>query len=180
MNLPLRLAVEGAHAESWLLDPHAGGLVFWTAVTFAFVLLALYKMAWGPLLKALADREAAIEGAVRTAEQTRLEAERIRQDYEAKLESIRQEAQSIIDEGNADKKRIIAEAHAQAEKDGREIRARAERDIKLAKDKALAEVKQYATMLGLAIAEKVIGAEVDANRHRTIVDEVLTSYERSA
>jgi hypothetical protein len=31
----------------------------------------------------------------------------------------------------------------------------------------------------MQIAEKVIGAEMDAGRHRTIVDEVLSRFERS-
>ena len=49
------------------------------SVTFAFVALILYRVAWGPLQKALADREAAIDGAILGAEKTRQEAEAVKQ-----------------------------------------------------------------------------------------------------
>ncbi|MDC3378983.1 F0F1 ATP synthase subunit B [Planctomycetota bacterium] len=175
MNLILILA-EG-NADSWLLDPHKGGLTFWTAITFAIVVVILYRVAWGPLLKALQDREASIEGAVKEAEETRLAAEKVREEYEAKLEGIRQDAQAIINEGEADKKRIIAEAHTRAEKEAQEIKARAERDVHLARDKALSEVKATAGQLGMLIAAKVLAAEVDAAKHKTVIDGVLASYE---
>lgn len=179
MTPHLLLAAGGGEHGSFLLDPHGFGLVFWTGLVFAIVVVVLYKLAWGPLLQALQQREEAITGSIRTAEETRAEAERLRQKYEADLENIRQQAQAIIDEGNADKKRIIAEAHAKAQKDADEIRARAERDVTLAKQKALAEVKQSAATLGLLVAEKVIRAEVDAAKHRAVIDEAIASYERA-
>lgn len=176
MNLLLILA-EDAHAQHWLLDPHHG-LIVWTALCFGIVAMLLYRYAWGPILTALQEREAAIVGSIDAAEATKQEAEQVRLKYEAQLENIRQDAQSIIDEGNADKKRIIQDAHAIASKEAAEIRARADREIVLAKQKALAEVKEEACVLSMAIATKVIRAEVDAKKHQAIVDEVLTSYGR--
>ncbi|MGE0711224.1 MAG: F0F1 ATP synthase subunit B [Planctomycetota bacterium] len=181
MSLVLQLA-SGGGAEGHphtLLDPHGAGLIFWTAVIFSIVAITLYKLAWAPLLEALGKREQAISGAIDEAARTRAEAEKLRLRYEEQLEGVRQEAQKIIDEGEADKKRIIAEARAKATQEADEIKARAERDIALAKTKALAEVKQTSALLAMAIAEKVIQAEVDGNRHKKIVDEVLTSYEKS-
>ena len=179
MSLLLFLA-EGAHADThFLLDPHGVGLVFWTAVTFSVVLLALHKLAWGPLTSALDQREAAIAGQVADSRRIRDEAEAVRLKYEAQLEGIRREAQKIIDEGEADRKRIVADAHTKAEHEARDIKDRAERDIRLSKQKALAEVKTDAVSMAMQIAERVIGAEVDQGRHQVIVDEVLTPSERS-
>jgi F-type H+-transporting ATPase subunit b len=172
------LAAEGAHDVPWWLDPHGLGLAFWTAVTFAIVALILYRKAWGPLLEALDARERGIVGQRDEAERIRLEAEAVRKRYEDQLEGIRREAQQIINEGESDKKRIIDDAHARAAADAVTIRERAERDVKLAKEKALAEIKAESIKLGMLVAERVIGAEVDAARHRTIIDEVLTTYER--
>ena len=180
MSFLLQLA-EGGHGEVHaLLDPHGFGLVFWTAVTFLIVLVALYKVAWNPLMGALDQRELAIVGQVDASRKVREEAEALKAKYEAQLEGIRREAQKIIDEGEADRKRIVAEAHAKASQEAAEVKARAERDIRLSKQKALAEVKQDAVTLGMQIAEKVIGAEVDQTRHRAIVDDVLSRFERSA
>jgi F-type H+-transporting ATPase subunit b len=175
MDLFLILAEGGD--QHWLLDPHHG-LIVWTAVCFALAAIVLYRFAWGPLLTALEAREEAIVGSLEAAEATKREAEAKRQEYEALMEQYRQEAQSIIDEGEADKKRIIQEAHTKASKEAAEIKARADRDIGLAKSKALAELKEDARHLGMAIAEKVIAAEVDAKKHTGIIDEVIASYER--
>jgi F-type H+-transporting ATPase subunit b len=177
MNLFLLIAADDAHPE-WYLDPHGVGLAFWTAVTFAVVVLILYRKAWGPLLNALDARERGIVGQKEEAEKIRLDAEAIRRRYEEQLEGIRKEAQQIINEGEADKKRIIDEAHHRAADEAKAIRDRADRDILLAKEKALAEIKGQAVALGMSVAEKVIGAEVDAARHKGIIDEVLTTYER--
>ena len=122
----------------------------------------------------------AIAGKVADAEKVHADAETLRKKYEDQLEGIRQEAQQIIDEGEADKKRIIQEAHDKAAGEAKAIRDRAEREIHLAKNKALEEVKLDAINLGVQIAEKVIAAEVDAAKHKAIVDEVLASYEQGA
>ncbi|RMG08306.1 MAG: ATP synthase F0 subunit B [Planctomycetota bacterium] len=160
-----------------LLDPHHG-LVFWTAVCFALVALLLYKVAWGPLLTALEERENSISGAIDEAQSIRAEAEEIKARYEEQLEHARQDAQAIINEGEADKQRILQEARSKASREASEIRARAEREIELAKQKALAELKDSARDLAMAIASKVIAAEVDAKKHSAIIDEVIASYER--
>ena len=177
LNLLLLAAEGGGHSGSGIFSPEYG-LVFWTAVIFLCVAVLLYKAAWGPLLDALDRREDAITGAIRDAEAIKADAEAVRAQYEEKLEGIRQEAQAIIDEGNEDKKRIVAEAHAKATQEADEIRARVQRDISLAKTKALAEVKQDAVTLGMAIAQKVLAAEIDAKKHQKIVDDVLLAYER--
>ncbi len=178
MNLIL-LAAEGGDHPAWYLDPHGFGLVFWTGIVFALVALLLYKTAWGPVLQALDAREEAIGGSIASAEALKREAAEVKARYEEQLEKVRQEAQAIINEGEADKRRIIQEAQARANQEAAEIRARAERDITLAKTKALAELKQTSVTLAMAIAEKVIAAEVDAKKHKAVVDEVVAAYERS-
>ena len=64
----LLLAAEAGHDAHPLLDPHGPGLVFWTAIIFAIVSVILYYYAWGPILEALKDREAAITGQIEEAE----------------------------------------------------------------------------------------------------------------
>ena len=180
MTSLLYLASEaaGEHPDA-LLDPHGWGLVFWTALIFGIVGIILYQFAWGPVLQALQDREVAITGRIEDAKRQLVEAEQLKAQYEAKLEQARQEAESIIKEGEADKQRIISEAGSRATKDAADIRSRADRDIVLAKNKALSEIKDQASSLGLAIAERVLQAEIDPSRHQKIIDEVVDSYERS-
>ena len=94
-------------------------------------------------------------------------------------EAARQDAQSIIEEGQEDKKRIVEEARTVATTEAADIKTRAEREIVLAKRKALAEVKDEAAKLGMLIAERVVGAEVDAAKHQELVASVIASYEKT-
>lgn len=176
MALDLLLAAEGGHAHpEWYLDPHGIGLVVWTGLAFGIVLLILYKKAWGPLLVALDAREQGIAGQKAEADRLKAEAEKLRLQYEAKLEDARREATAIIAEGEADKKRIIEDAKHTADAEGKAIKERAQRDIQLARDKVLSEVQQDSVKLALRIAEKVIGAEVDAPRHKQLIDSIIAS-----
>jgi F-type H+-transporting ATPase subunit b len=177
-SLLLFAAGGGGHTHA-LLDPHSWGLVFWTSLIFGIVGIILYQFAWGPVLQALQDREAAITGRIEEAKQKLADAERLKAEYEARLEIARQEADAIIKEGEADKQRIISEAHGKATKEASDVRGRADRDIVLAKNKALSEIKDQASSLGLAIAERVLQAEIDPSRHQKIIDDVVATYERS-
>jgi F-type H+-transporting ATPase subunit b len=47
------------------------GLIFWTTLSFLIVLFLLRKMAWGPILKSLKEREDSIEGALQSAEKAK-------------------------------------------------------------------------------------------------------------
>jgi F-type H+-transporting ATPase subunit b len=56
------------------LDP---GLFIWTIATFLVLLTLLAKFAWGPLLKALDERQAVIRKSLDDAQQARVELERL-------------------------------------------------------------------------------------------------------
>ena len=62
------------------VDP---GLYVWTILTFLVLLTLLAKFAWGPLLQALAAREATIRKSLADAEKARQELERLNQESEA-------------------------------------------------------------------------------------------------
>jgi len=43
------------------------GLFFWMLLSFSILLLILKRFAWGPILKALSDRENSIDEALKSA-----------------------------------------------------------------------------------------------------------------
>ena len=52
--------------------------MFWTIVTFLALAAILKRYAWGPLLKAIAEREARLKADAAAAEAARAEAQRIK------------------------------------------------------------------------------------------------------
>ncbi len=170
---------EGHGTVHFLLDPHSWGLVFWTACTFALVLLILKKTAWTPILESLERRERAISDQIAAAKHDREEAAKVLEQHKKALATVRNEAQDILTEAAADQKRMLDEAHQKAVAEAEATKQRAIRDIELAKGKALDELKQKTVELALGLAEKVIGSEVDKGKQKKLVDEFIKNYEKN-
>ena len=75
------------------VDP---GLFIWTIVTFLVLLGLLAKYAWGPLLKALEERQEMIRKSLDDADQAKQELERLNQESAQIIAEARAEAQSIV------------------------------------------------------------------------------------
>ena len=80
-----------------MLEVH-GGLLFWTVLTFLLLLVVLKKVAWGPIISALEEREKEIKEALSAADQAKQNAEKAQKDYEEVIAKARAEALEIISE----------------------------------------------------------------------------------
>lgn len=166
---------DGLHGPPPLLDPGIG-LTFWSVVTFGVVLIVLKNAAWGPLQKALDDREARIRDALSAAERARAEAAQAAVDHEARLEKSRKEAEAILEEARKDAQDVRNRAHDEARKESEEVKARALKDIEQARTKAIEDLRQETVDLAMLMATRVLKAEVEAGRHGAIIDEVIGSW----
>ena len=70
-----------------LIDPKLG-LIFWTLVTFLVVVLILRFSAWGPIMKALDERESKITGDIDKAAEDRAESEKLLKEAQKNRTSI--------------------------------------------------------------------------------------------
>jgi len=135
----------------------------------------LLKFAWTPILNALDAREKRIADSVMAAEQARRQADQLLADYNTKLADAERQVAERIEAGKAMADRqgqeIIERARAAAE---RELEA-AKRDIGLEKQRALVEIRAEAIGLSRAIAERVIGREINEQDQRRLADDVLSA-----
>ncbi len=150
------------------------GLFFWTLVVFLTVFFLLKKFAWGPILKALNDRETDIENKLRSA----AEAEARMKTLTAENEKILQEAQSerakILKEAGELKAQIIAEAKKEAQAEAAKELANARRVIESEKAAAVAHIKQTAVRLSIEVAEKVLRYELaDKTKHEQFATQLV-------
>jgi F-type H+-transporting ATPase subunit b len=122
---------------------------------------------WPPIMKTLGDREAKIEGSLRSAEESKLEAEGILAQYQAKLEEGRKEAAVIIEEGRKSGEVVKADIIARAEADAAAIIEKAHLDA-ASKEKAVAASLQERTAaLAISIASKILGEKLSADDQAT-------------
>ena len=98
LNIVAVVAAQEEGAD--LLSPN-GGLMFWTIVIFALLLVILSRFAFKPMLAAVEAREKSLQDAIDAARRDREEAERVLAEHRAQLEKARGEAQKLIADGRA-------------------------------------------------------------------------------
>jgi F-type H+-transporting ATPase subunit b len=149
------------------------GMLIWTFITFGLLLWLLKKFAWKPLLGALESRENKIREDLQKAEDARLGAEQLLAEHRKLMLNSEVEARKIIDEakGTAEmlKQGIVDTAHEQA----RQLTAQAKAEIQREKDTALSELREEVADLAIRAAGKILGEELDAAKHRKLVDDFI-------
>ena len=149
------------------------GLMIWTIVTFLVTLLVLRKIAWGPLLKALDDREKRIDDALTKAEKARKEAEdaiaQAKQDSAAALrkseEMVKQAKvdaeqlrQKMIEDAKAESQRVVADGLQHLESEQRA---------------AMQQMRKETADLAIKAAAKLVKSSLNEQQQRELVDGFL-------
>lgn len=145
-----------------LLSP-AFGTVIWASVAFIVVLLLMRRMAWGPILKALSDREESITAALNEAEKARLEMATLSDENERLLKEARKERDSILTEARETAAQMVAEARAKAQAEADRDLANARDAIAVERKAAVAELKAEVASLSIDIAERLMRQQLERN-----------------
>lgn len=152
------------------VDP---GLMLWTLITFALLLIVLWKAAWRPLIGALDARAEKVRGDVEAAEKSRIEAEDILARHNQMLSKAKEEVSQIISEGKENADKIRNDIITRATSDAHEIVARAYKDIEMAKQKALVELQTEVIIFSTDIASKIIERNLRPEDQRELVEKAL-------
>ena len=142
-----------------LLNP-AFGSVVWATVSFLVVLFLLRKMAWGPILQGLKDREEEIEGALNAAKEARTEIQNLQSDNERLLQEARAERDGMLRDARDMADKLVADAKQTAKDEGERMIDQAKQAIDGERAAAVAELKAEVAKLSLEIAEKLVRQEL--------------------
>ncbi len=173
MNLFLLVAASGEGG----LDPFSGSSsIYWTILIFALSLPLMWKVVFGPISKALIDRESQAREAASAAEAAKEETERMKESIQADLDQARKEAAQRVSEAKARaearEKEILAAAKDEAERE----RARTRDEIERAKNSALQELRAAAVTLSVDMAERVISREFSDSDQQRLVQELQQEF----
>lgn len=149
-----------------LLSPALGTIV-WASIAFIIVLLLLRKMAWGPILQGLKDREESIAGSLNEAEKARQEIANLKADNEQLLQEARNERDAILKEAREMKESVIADAKTRAKEEADKIVTAAREEVVNEKNAALAELKTHVASLSLDIAEKILRSNLSSDEKQS-------------
>jgi F-type H+-transporting ATPase subunit b len=156
-----------------LLTP-AFGTVVWSTIAFLVVLFLLRKMAWGPILTALKEREESIASALNEADKARSEMSSLQADNERLLQEARVERDSMLRGAREMADKLVADAKGKAkEETAREVES-AREAIATERKAAVAELKSEVAKLSVSIAEQLIRAELaDAGKQEALVSKLM-------
>jgi F-type H+-transporting ATPase subunit b len=145
---------------------------FWVLVSIVNFLVILYllrRYLWGPILGVLANRAEKIRQGLAMAEEARAERERIKAEVERLLAEARRDAQAIAERMTKAAEAAAADIRAQAKAEADRIRERGREDAKQLHDQALAQLRSELAGMVVLAASRVLGREVDAEQHRTLI-----------
>jgi len=142
-----------------LLSP-AFGTVVWASISFLVVLFLLKKMAWGPILQGLKDREEEIQGALNSAKEARAEIENLQSDNERLLQEARAERDGMLRDARDMADKLVADAKQTAKDEGERMIEQAKQAIDGERAAAVAELKAEVAKLSLEIAEQLVRKEL--------------------
>ncbi len=156
------------------------GLMIWTLVTFILVAFILRRVAWGPILKAVDEREKQITSSIEAAKKERAEAEKLLTEQKTAIAAARQEAADMMRKNQSEMDRFRDELMAKARKEADELKKDAERSINEEKNRAVAELKGQAVSLAIQIAEKLLEQELDQNKHKALAEKFIAELQKEA
>ena len=157
-----------------LLSP-AFGTVVWASISFLVVLFLLKKMAWGPILQGLKDREEEIQGALDSAKEARAEIENLQSDNERLLQEARAERDGMLRDARDMADKLVADAKQTAKDEGERMIEQAKQAIDGERAAAVAELKAEVAKLSLDIAEKLVRQELkDDAAQQELIGRMIT------
>lgn len=161
-----------------LLDPHLGTII-WTIITFLVVLLVLRKFAWPPLLAALDEREQRISDALAEAERVRQEAEEVLHKHQQQLAAADEEARRIVAEARAAGAHVRQTIVSQAREEAERMIDQARTSIESEQRAAIADLRRETANLAVQAAGVLIDANLDDERNRALVDDLIAKIPES-
>jgi F-type H+-transporting ATPase subunit b len=151
-----------------LLNPDKG-LIIWTIVSFAVLVLLLSKVAWTPLIKALKDREDGIRKAIGDAATAQKTAEQLKVQLEQELAKAQDKAAGMLSQAQAESQKLREQMVKDAEAEAHRLIEQTKRQLEEEKSKLSRELRQEVANLSIRVAEKLLRHSVNAKEQETLV-----------
>jgi F-type H+-transporting ATPase subunit b len=140
----------------------------------AFVCFVVFcmKYVWPPILAAMAEREKKIADGLAAADRASHDLELAKEKAVERLKDAKHEAAGIIDSANKRGNQIVEEAKDAALVEAERVKASAQAEIEQEANRAREHLRGEVAALSLAGAEKVLGASIDQEAHKELVEKL--------
>jgi F-type H+-transporting ATPase subunit b len=145
-------------------------------VTFAVMAGVVWKLSWKPLLKFIKDRQDSIRQSIENAEQMRLAASQLEQDYQQRLLQVEQQTKDLIALAKLEGNRAKDEVLATTQKEIAEMKKRAQEHLDLERDQIVRELRDKVISLSMELTTKIVESTslegVSEQRFKAMLDEL--------
>jgi F-type H+-transporting ATPase subunit b len=142
-------------------------------INFVLLLVIFRLLLYKPLLRILDERKQRIQEGLEASDEAKRRLSDTEQEVAKELDKARQQGQEQIAQAQQIAARIQEEARATARQEAEHLLERARSEITLERDSAIAELRREFADLTITAAERVIKEELDENKHRRLIEEVL-------
>jgi F-type H+-transporting ATPase subunit b len=149
------------------------GLMLWTVVTFLILAAVLKRFAWGPLLAAIAAREAGLKAEAAAARQAREDSERIKTELAAQLAEADARRQETLARAAREGEALLARFKTAAEEESRRLREKTSAELAREKERLVGELRREVAGLSVAAAERLLRRSVDPAVEKAVLDDFL-------
>jgi F-type H+-transporting ATPase subunit b len=164
---------------SFLVSPSLG-LMIWTLLIFGITMWILKKLAFPKIQEALDERAAKINESIDAAERSKAEADKVLEEYRARLKEAREQADDIAERARKAADTAVAEATAQGKEKREELIEAAKRDIEGETRRSLERIRKEVADLTVLATEKVTKRTLDSEDHKSLNDEALAEVDFTA
>ena len=140
------------------------------AIAFAILIWFSWRFVWPPLMNAIEERQKKIADGLAAADRAKKELADADSRVADEIKKARVEANSITERAQKQYNEILDKAKGDASAEAAKIRAAAEAEIANLSFKAREVLRQQVAALAVAGAEKILQREIDANRHRDLLE----------
>jgi len=143
-------------------------------ISFAIVFFVLSKYAWPAISQMLDQRSDNIRESLERAENAKVEAERLLEEYKHTMAEARKEAGTILQQAKQSAESTRSEAAAKAQADYDDLLVKAREAIEGEKRAAIAELQRSVADISVAVAGKLIGAELSKEDHLRVIEKYVS------
>ena len=144
-----------------------------TLINTIALFLVAKKFLFKPVMKMITDRQKEIDDMYADADSARSSAKALEEEYKEKLSAAMETGDRIVKEavarGQSREEEILRQANAEAS----QMLNKAAADIAMEKKKAINDAKDEISGMAIAIAEKVVGRELNAADQAQLVDNFI-------
>lgn len=162
---------------STLMNPDIG-LLIWTIVSFLVLVGLLKSFAWGPLLRAIEERERRMKEDLDGARAARDAAERIQGELDSQLASLDAKSRELLAKTAKEAEALAQELKAKAEADAQRIKDKTKAELEEEKKRLVVELRGEVAKLSVLAAEKLVRKSIDEGVQRGVLDSFLKDLEK--